>query len=253
MSAASEAMPDVAIGHHPDHGIVATLPTRSASAQWMLERLDFQRIPGHPSLYALTDQQREVSERAAWAIRLLTAAGHRVDTGMPPTVESTDEQARVRSRPGATESQHSQDPDPGPDVSFAEHPGVGVVAAVDNGRPISPAVFLETDGWRHHRGLDVYLPPAATRAEALGAVVRSTVALQQGNYRVAMQPQLAEAVAAHHVPTHQAFTTHKFRVDEAALAKSPTHRPGPAAPPATVPAVPPKAAVDPRIAFARGR
>lgn len=67
-------LPEVVIGHHPDHGIVASLPTHSAAAQWMLEHLEFERVPGRSSLFTLTDQDREASARAAWAVKLLTGA-----------------------------------------------------------------------------------------------------------------------------------------------------------------------------------
>ncbi|MFJ3791501.1 hypothetical protein [Kitasatospora sp. NPDC090091] len=244
------ALPDVAIGRHPDHGIVAALPTQSAAAQWMLERLEFQRIPGHPSLYALTDQQREAPERAAWAIKLLNGAGYRVDADAALAPSAAVEQARARA--GAP-SPRGQEPDPGPDVAFAEHPRLGVVAAVGGHQPLSPAVFLEVDGWRWNRDLDIYLPPPVTnRAEALDAVARSTLSLRRGHYQVAMQPELAEAVAANRAPLHQAFTTHKFRVDEASLAKSPAARPT-STTKAILTAGPPTAAVDPRVAFARAR
>jgi hypothetical protein len=130
---------------------------------------------------------------------------------------------------------------------------LGAVAAVGGSQPLSPAVFLETDGWRHHRELDIYLAPsAATRAQSLDTVARTTVVLQHGNYQVAMQPQLAEAVATCRAPANQAFTTHKFRINEAALAKSPAARPVSTTKTAA-PAGPPPAAVDPRIAFARTR
>ncbi|MEE1786904.1 hypothetical protein PUR71_28955 [Streptomyces sp. SP17BM10] len=245
------ALPDVAIGRHPDHGIVADLPTQSAAAQWMLERLEFQRVPGHPTLYALTDQHREPADRTAFAVKLLNGAGYRVDTGLAPAAGPAAEPARTRT--AAPAPPRHPDPDPGPDVAFAEHPRLGVVAAVGGSQPLSPAVFLEVDGWRHHQALDIYLaPPAATPAQSLDAVARTTVALQRGNYQVALQPQLAEAVAARRAPADQAFTTHKFRVNEAALAKSPAAR---SASPAksAVPTAPPPAAVDPRIAFARAR
>ncbi|MFB7620050.1 hypothetical protein [Kitasatospora sp. NPDC056181] len=246
---APRVLPDVAVGRHPDHGIVAALPTRSAAAQWMLERLDFQRVPGHPDLYALTNQHHEATERAAWAVKLLTGAGYCVEADMSLTPDGSTGEVRAQARPGA-----DPQPDPGPDVAFAEHPQLGIVAAVGGNQPLSPAVFLEVDGWRWNRDLDIFLPPPVTnRAEALDAVARSTLELRRGSYQVAMQPQLAEAVAANRAPLHQAFATHKFHVDDDAVAQRPSHRPVATASPATVPAGPPPAAVDPRVAFARAR
>ena len=250
---APSALPEVAIGRHPEHGIVAALPTQSAAAEWMLERLEFQRIPGHPSLFELTDQHREAAERTGWAVKLLKGAGYRVDTDAQMAPEVPNEQAREQARPLAPRPRQPPAADPGPDVAFAEHPRLGVVAAVGGNQPLSPAIYLETDGWRHHRQLDIYLPPAATRAESLDAVTRSTVALQRGNYQVAMQPQLADAIAAHRGDASpQSFTAHTFRVNEAALAKSPARPPG-SLTTTTVPTGPPPAAVDPRVAFSRAR
>ncbi|WP_224277324.1 hypothetical protein [Streptomyces sp. LS1784] len=239
-------LPDVAIGHHPSHGIVASLPTQSAAAQWMLERLDFQRLPGNPKLFTLTDQHREAPERAAWAAKLLTGAGYRVDTDMSLAPENTDRQHRAQEQqahaaPEVPGPQHAPAPSAGPDVAIAEHPSLGIVAAVNDDLPFNPGIYLDTDGWRYHRDLDVYLPPAGTRAESLDVVAHTVMGLRRGHFQVAIQPQLAEDVTAHRTEVRQAFTTHKFRVDEAAL-KAPT-----------VAVSPPPAAVDPRIAFARAR
>ncbi|MGF1425467.1 hypothetical protein [Kitasatospora sp. LaBMicrA B282] len=247
-------LPEVAIGRHPEHGIVATLPTRSPAAQWMLERLEFQPLPGRPDLYALTDQHREPAERTAWAIRLLNGAGYRVDTDPALAHEPPTEQAAARSRPEAAKEQRPQAPDPAPDVAFAEHPRLGIVAAtadtinaVERGGEL-----LEAHGWQFNHPLDVYtLPSTVGRGESLERLTSATAAMHlAGDLRVAVQPHLAADVAAHRSQAHQsAFTTRKFRVDEAALA----HRPGPAASPGVVPAGPPPAAIDPRIAFARSR
>ncbi|WP_441245290.1 hypothetical protein [Kitasatospora sp. McL0602] len=248
---APDSLPHVTLGHHPDHGIVAALPTQSAAAQWFLERLEFQPVPGHRSLYALTDQHREPTERAAWAAKLLNGAGYRVDTDLALTPKAASQPARKQV--DAPVQPPAREVDTGPDVAFAEHPRLGVVAAVGGSQPLSPAVFLEVDGWRHHRELDIYLAPSAGgRAESLDAVAHTTVALQRGNYQVAMQPELAEAVAARRAPAPEAFTTHRFRVDEAVLAKSPAARSVTTAN-AAVPTGPPPAAADPRVAFARAR
>lgn len=242
-------LPDVAIGHHPNHGIVASLPTQSPAAQWMLERLDFERLPDHPTLYTLTDQHREAPDRAAWAAKLLTGAGYRVDTDMALAPSNTDRQEPAQARTAAAEPTPGHQPDTGPDVAFAEHPALGIVAAVGSDYPFSPGIYLDTDGWRHHRALDVYVPPAGTRAESLDVVAHTVMGLRRGNFQVALEPQLAAEVATHRAEVRKAFTTHKFRVDEAAL-KSPAHQPTPADP---LGAGRPPTAVDPRIAFARAR
>nr|BFD94083.1 hypothetical protein KitaXyl93_54430 [Kitasatospora sp. Xyl93] len=245
-------LPEVAIGRHPEHGIVAALPTQSAAAEWMLERLDFRRIPSHPNLFTLTDQQREADQRAAWAAKLLTGAGYRVDTDMSLVPANTIEAPRVLAHPGVDEPESHRQPAPEPDIAFAEHPRLGIVAAtadtvnaVERGGEI-----LEAHGWQFNHPLDVYtLPSTVGRGESLERLASATTAMHgAGDLRVAVQPQLAADVAAHRATTHQAFTTRKFRVDEAVLAAAPSRPRATAAP-----AVPPPAAVDPRIAFARAR
>ncbi|MFD5437781.1 hypothetical protein ACFWJ4_37220 [Kitasatospora sp. NPDC127067] len=245
-------LPDVAIGHHPNHGIVASLPTQSPAAQWMLERLDFQRLPDHPTLYTLTNQHREAPERAAWAAKLLTDAGYRVDTDVALASENTGRHERAQARTAVVEPTPSHQPDPGPDVAFAEHPTLGIVAAVNDHLPFNPGIYLDTDGWRYHRDLDVYFPPAGTRAESLDVVAHTVMGLRRGSFQVALEPRLAEDVAAHRAAVRQAFTTHRFRIDEAAL-NSPAHQPAPAAAAGPLGGNRPPAAVDPRIAFARAR
>ncbi|MFD8321608.1 hypothetical protein [Kitasatospora purpeofusca] len=244
-------LPDVAVGRHPDHGIVAALPTRSASAQWFLERLEFQRVPEHPTLYALTDQNREPADRAAFAVKMLAGAGYRVDTDL--ALDPGPPAAAARNRSQAPARPHHHEPDPGPDVAFAEHPQLGLVAATGGTQPAAPAFFLETDGWRHHRDLDIYLaPPTTSRAQSLDAVARTTMGLQHGDFQVALQPHLAEEIATRRPPADQAFTTHRFRVDEAALATSPAAR-SLSTTKIAAPTGPPPAATDPRVAFARAR
>ncbi|MFD8705486.1 hypothetical protein ACFV1W_23215 [Kitasatospora sp. NPDC059648] len=245
-------LPEVAIGRHPDHGIIAALPTQSAAAEWMLERLEFQRIPGHPSLFALADQQREADARAAWAAKLLTGTGYRVDTDMSLAPANTIQAPPVLAHTGVDEPENNRQPAPEPDIAFAEHPRLGIVAAtadtvnaVERGGKI-----LEAHGWQYNHVLDVYtLPAAVGRGDSLEHLASATTAIHRaGDLRVAVEPQLASDVAAHRATTHQAFTTRKFRVDEAVLAAAPSRPRAIAAP-----AVPPPAAVDPRIAFARAR
>ncbi|MFJ6382684.1 hypothetical protein ACIQI7_22120 [Kitasatospora sp. NPDC092039] len=246
-AAESTQLPDVAIGHHPNHGIVASLPTQNAAAQWMLERLDFQQLPGNPRLYALTDQHREAPERAAWASKLLTGAGYHVETDMSLAPdENTSSREQARSRLPATEPA----PDNGPDVAFAEHPQLGVVAATADtaNAAVRGGQILEAHGWRFNHMLDVYTRPVtADRSEALERMAAATAAMHRaGDLRVAVQPHLAKDLVARHAPAQHAFTTHKFRVDEAALK-------APATVSTTVATSPPPAAVDPRVAFARAR
>lgn len=84
-----DSLPDVAIGHHPDYGIVAANPQQLPASAWMLNRLEFQPVPGHPTLYALADQGRDGVDRTTRAVDLLRRSGYRVDADAafepPPT------------------------------------------------------------------------------------------------------------------------------------------------------------------------
>ncbi|MFE3938668.1 hypothetical protein ACFXPJ_34160, partial [Streptomyces goshikiensis] len=74
-----EPLPDVAVGHHHNYGVVAANPKNLPASTWMLERLDFHPVPGEPNLYALADQQRDAQGRATRTVTLLRNAGFRVD------------------------------------------------------------------------------------------------------------------------------------------------------------------------------
>jgi hypothetical protein len=122
---------------------------------------------------------------------------------------------------------------------------------------------LVEDGWRHNSSLDIYtLPATADRVEALGKVADATVALHRSGLQVAVQPRLAQEVAARPRPAATPAVGHErgrgparaSPLSAAALAASPARAgiPGRAPVPAavTTPAVRP---VDPRIAYSRAR
>lgn len=246
--------PDIAIGRDPELGICAANPRQLAGADFMLERLGFQRVADSKVMYALADQHLDGQARAATAVDLLRRAGYAVHAGSGLDPEPASTRWMVNGR---TE----------PDVAFAEHPKLGVVAAtadtinaVERGGAI-----LEAHGWSFSHELDVYTLPAATeRGEAFGKLARATAAMQRaGDLQVAVQPQLAEAAtrgtpapapAARH-ENAQGFTTHRFPLNAAALAASPARTGVPGKPPAAEPStsIPAARPVDPRIAFARNR
>lgn len=251
-----DPLPDIAVGHHPDFGIVASNPKRLAASTWMLKGFDFHPVPNHPNLYALANQQRDGQGRATRAVALLRRAGYRVDVDavFDPLLASGP--APARDRPPRVE----------PDVAFAEHPQLGVVAATaDGSSALGGRLILEEHGWRHNPSLDIYTLPITTdRGEALGKLATATLAMHRADLQVAVQPLLAQDVAARRPPApttaarhqrSQSFTTHKFPISAAALAASParaglTGKPPAAAPAASAPAARP---VDPRIAFSRNR
>lgn len=246
--------PDIAIGRDPELGILAANPRQLAGADWMLERLGFQRVPGSKVMYSLTDQHLDGQAHATQAVSTLRHAGYTVhaDDDLDPEPASTRWMVNRRSEP---------------DVAFADHPRLGVIAAtadtinaVERGGAI-----LEAHGWSFSHELDVYTLPAATeRGEAFGKLARATAAMHRaGDLQVAVQPQLAEA-ATRRQPTPEAaarhesgpgFTTHRFPLNAAALAASPARTGVPGKAPAAEPSssIPATRPVDPRIAFARNR
>ncbi|ANZ14836.1 hypothetical protein O1L44_02500 [Streptomyces noursei] len=251
-----EPLPDVAVGRHPNFGIVAANPKQLAASTWMLKGLDFHQVPGHPTLYALANQQRDGQGRATRAVELLRKTGYRVDvdSAFDPSLASGP--APARDRPPRVE----------PDVAFAEHPQLGVVAATaDTSSALGGRLILEEHGWRHNPSLDIYTLPITTdRSEALGKVANTTLSMHRSDLQVAMQPALAQDVAGRRPPApttatrhehRQGFTTHKSPNSAAALAASPARAglPGKAPVPAPAASVPATRPVDPRIAFSRNR
>jgi len=145
-----DALPDVRVGRHPDYGIVAANPKQLAASTWMLKRLEFHPVPGQPTLYALADQQRDGQGRATRAVALLQKTGYQVDVdaAFDPSLAS------------GTAPAHDQHPRTEPDVAFAEHPQLGIVAATsDRSSALGGPLILEEHGWRHHPDLDIYTLP----------------------------------------------------------------------------------------------
>ncbi|ALO12631.1 hypothetical protein AQF52_7045 [Streptomyces venezuelae] len=253
-TSAEELPADVTVGRHPDYGIVAANPKHLAAGTWMLERLDFRPVLGEPTLYALTDQQRDGQGRATRAVALLRNAGFRVDTDAVFNPSLVPDAGPVPSRAPLGE----------PDVAFAEHPRLGIVAAIDGRASGFTGLALLDHGWRHDPRLDIYTLPAATgRDEALGKVAAATLALHRSGTQVAVQPRLAHDVAARRpapAPTSshdriQDAGVHSSPISAAALAASPALAGLAGKAPVPAPATSAAAArpIDPRIAFSRDR
>ncbi|MFL4492400.1 hypothetical protein ACJ6WD_14255 [Streptomyces sp. VTCC 41912] len=251
-----DSRPDVAVGRHPDYGIVAANPKQLAASTWMLKGLDFHPVPGQPTLYALADQQRDGQDRATQAVAMLRRAGYQVDvdSAFDPSLASDAAPARNRL------------PRVDPDVAFAEHPQLGIVAATDDrSSALGGRLILEEHGWRHNPNLDIYTLPITTdRSEAMEKVASATVSMHRSDLQVAVQPRLAHDIAARRPPAattavrhqrSQGFTAHKSPISAAALAASSarTRIPGKAPVPAPASSVPTTRPVDPRIAFSRNR
>ncbi|MEU6664022.1 hypothetical protein [Streptomyces sp. NPDC046821] len=249
-----DALPDLAFGHHPVHGIVAANPKNLAASEWMLKHFDFQPLPGQPTLYSLVDQARDGQGRTARAVELLRKSGYRVDIDAALAPSPARDVAPLRDRAPLGE----------PDVAFAEHPQLGIIAAVDNRASGLTALALVEHGWRHEPSLDIYTLPAGTgRDEALGKVADAALALHRSGVPVAVQPRLAQDVAARSRPAPIPATSRErgqgapraSPISAAALAASPARSglPSKAPAPAPVNSAAASRAVDPRIAFSRTR
>ena len=242
--------PDVVVGRHPRFGIVATNPKNLAASAWMLKGFGFQPVPGHPSLYTLADQH-DGRDRTARFITLLRKARYRVDADVE------FDPALAAPRPAPAHAAHVE-----PDVAFAEHPQLGVVAATDDAALGSQ--LLQEHGWRHRPDLDIYTLPAPTsRGEAIGIVAQATAAMHRDGLHVAVQPSLARDVTARRTPapnmaprpehsTNPAARGPRL-LNSAALAASPARAGLPNRPPIAATATVPTSPVDPRIAFSRNR
>ncbi|MGW6901050.1 hypothetical protein ACWGF2_31300 [Streptomyces sp. NPDC054919] len=249
-----DVLPDLAFGHHPVYGIVAANPKNFAASTWMLKGFDFHPVPDQPTLYALADQNRDGQGRTSRAAELLRKAGYQVDVDAALDPALAPDRAPVRDRGPLGE----------PDVAFADHRQLGIVAAFDDRVSGLNGLALVEHGWRHNSSLDIYTLPANTdRVEALGRVTDATLALQRSGLQVAVQPRLAQEVTAR---PHPAATPAASRergyvpartspISAVALAVSPARACLPGKAPAPAPVTPSVTArpVDPRIAFSRPR
>ncbi|WP_232837836.1 hypothetical protein [Streptomyces atratus] len=168
-----DSLPDIAVGRHPDYGIVAANPKQLAASTRMLKGFDFHPVPDQLTLYALADQQRDGQGRTTRAVALLHKAGYQVDVdaAFDPSLASGATPARDRP------------PRIDPDVAFAEHPQLGCVAATsDQSSALGGRLILEEHSWRLNPNLDIYTLPITTdRSEALEKVASATVSMHRSN------------------------------------------------------------------------
>ncbi|MFD4505335.1 hypothetical protein [Streptomyces sp. NPDC058457] len=249
-----DRLPDLAFGHHPVHGIVAAVPQNLSASKWMLKGFDFHPVSDQPTLYALADQKRDGQRRTIRAVELLRRAGYRIDVDASLDPSPVPAAAPLRDRGPLAE----------PDVAFAEHPQLGIVAAIDDRASGLTGLALVDYGWRHNSSLDIYTLPVTTdRDEALGKVASATLALHQSGVQVAVQPRLAQDVAARarHAPVPAASrergqgTPRPSPISATALAASPARASLPGKAPVPTHFAPAAAVrpVDPGIAYSRDR
>ncbi|OCC11540.1 hypothetical protein [Streptomyces sp. PTY087I2] len=247
-----DVLPDLAFGRHPVYGIVAANPRNLPASEWMLKGLGFRPVPDQPTLYALANQGRDGQSRTTRAVELLRGAGYRVDVDA-----ALDPSLAPDASPGRRASFGE------PEVAFAEHPQLGIVAAIDDHASGLTGIALMEHGWRHDSGLDIYTLPAATgRPEALGKVADATLTLHRSGAQVAVQPHLAQDVVRQSRPDALPAASHgrghgtprSSPISAAAVATSPARAslPGKAPLPASVDSAAVRP-VDPRIAFSRPR
>jgi hypothetical protein len=116
-----------------------------------------------------------------------------------------------------------------PDVVFAEHPELGIVAAASTpGGPDRGDHALTARGWIHHEKLDIYtLPGRLDRASALTVVSGTIRALQNKGQTVAADPGLAQAVFRRRAEARNAAPLVSRRGPDAAVAAVQTAPPPP--------------------------
>ncbi|MFD6152964.1 hypothetical protein [Streptomyces sp. NPDC060243] len=135
---------------------------------------------------------------------------------------------------------------PDPDVVFAEHPELGIVAATAS-TPDGPDRgdhALTARGWIHHEELDIFtLPGRLDRASALTVVSGSIRALQNKGRIVAADPDLAQAVFHSRTEARNAAPLASRRSPDPAVAvqtaPTPRRNPTPAVAEANISSSPP--------------
>jgi hypothetical protein len=171
--------PEVVIGHHPEHGTVASSLLHAPTVHYLLALAGFRRIADHPFLYTLTEPGRDGQDRAAQAVASLRAAGYRVgaDIAAEPDLSSTGRQfPEVDLRL------------PEPDVIVGLHPQLGIVAAVADGQQPGACV-LRAHGFHHDPAWDLHILPGSP-VQGLDVVARATAALRQARVTFAVHPRL---------------------------------------------------------------
>lgn len=253
MPPSENPLPDIAVGRHPDFGIVASNPKRLAASAWMLRGFDFHPVPGHPGLHVLADQQRDGRKRAVRAVDLLRRANYQVQADAEFDFFPAAPDVAPAAVPRRVE----------PDVAFAEHPRLGIVAATTD-NDVLGGQLLEDHGWLHNPSLDIYaLPTTIGRDHALDKVAQATVAMSRANLQPAVQPGLARDVTARRqsAPAKSArqergpAARRSIAMNAAALAASPARTGLRSTPPLPTPATstPASRPADPRVAFSPTR
>jgi hypothetical protein len=256
---------DLTIGRHPSYGIVAVASGPFAGTAWMLDGFDFHPVPDHHGMFVLANQHHEPNARATRAVDLLRRAGYQVhaDLALDPDISLPTRNFHAAAPPEPPR----RPADRAPDVAFAEHPRLGIVAATtDDARSAERAgQILHEHGFRYRATWDVYdLPPDLDRKDTLHVVAQTAPAMNRAGLEVAVQPALAAEATAHstlattdpalHERNRPAAPPRFPALDAAALTISPARASLPGASPGRAPtAAPASGSADPRITFSRSR
>ncbi|UGQ10939.1 hypothetical protein LO772_29680 [Yinghuangia sp. ASG 101] len=169
------ATPDIAIGTHPDLGVVASTASGVPAAKILLSRLGFVRGE-HSDLYVLLpndpDQPDEpLTARAKHAVTVLRDAHFTVD-------------ADAVYEPGTAEHDQGKEPD----AAFGRHPTLGITAAITDGHPYA-AMVLRAAGFTHDGERDVYTLPDTMSHATASVIARNTArVLRQSGSTVRVIP-----------------------------------------------------------------
>lgn len=255
---------DLTIGRHPQYGIVAVASGPFAGTAWMLDGFDFHPVPGHQGMFVLANQHHEPNARATHAVDLLRHAGYHVhaDLALDPDISLPAPNSRATAAPPDLPRRPA---DRAPDVAFAEHPLLGVVAATTDDAPSAARAeqILDGHGFRYRAAWDVYdLPHDLGREDTLRIVAQTAPAMNRAGLDVAVQPDFAAQITTRSAPapTDPAHRESRDTVsgtfpalNAAALTAGPTRTGLPRTKPAPVSVATPARPTGPRTAPSRAR
>ncbi|MFC9331983.1 hypothetical protein [Kitasatospora sp. NPDC057015] len=237
---------DVVVGTHPEHGIVATNHSGDPAAAKLLAQHGFYRTPGHPSLFALTKQDRDGVRRAADAVANLRSVGLSVTADLPYEPRAAHVEGPFQTRIVQVEENAPKPPaHAGPDDPFLTKviPVDRPQKSADQARTPEPANRTELDPFatRLHAA-----PPAAraaadprmaalvtNRQQTLAAIEQILAGLSQ---QLRDDPQALDPVQVSAVLAEAQTTLGGVRQDLETISAASPARPRSAAPAAARPA-----------------
>ncbi|NYI03438.1 hypothetical protein [Allostreptomyces psammosilenae] len=222
--------PHIVIGHHPQHGVIATNPLGLPSVAHVLGRLGFQPHADEP-FHTLTGDTSP--ERVRQAVILLQRSGYTVVADIRYQAEPTPPARPPAPAPTPQPAQPQAGLPLTVDVVFAREATLGVVASVALTRTHAHNVMRQT-GFRHEPTLGLYYLPAGTSPEAARVAVTTAVTrLQAARLRVVADPRvfLPTLTAGESTRLARDHTADRARAAQATSPRTPTpHHTGPTTP-----------------------